>query len=342
MVKQISFGPDSVATLGRLDAGAVTREIEKQDINRLYVLTDENVEEHVAHRFKLGTKLILKPGETTKSIEEWARVSEWLAAQGADRKSAILAIGGGVVTDLAGFVAATYMRGIRWMAIATSLMAQVDAAHGGKTGIDLSAGKNLVGAFHMPAVVWCDPVHLETLPKREMRNGLAEVVKYGFVFDASLLEMLEAPEPDIANVVARCVELKAAVVKADPRETTGQRSVLNFGHTVGHAIESALSYKGILHGEAVMIGMIVEAEIGVRLGLTEESVVSRLRSLAEHIGLPHALPDGLSADTLLPAMRRDKKTSNGLVSMSLIQNVGSCKLVADLDIDIVRGVLDAR
>lgn len=341
MVNEIEFTDRSVAFVGEFSEIDVKQFCRSIDVGQVFIITDENVDRHIASSFSLGPKRIIKPGETSKSIEEWSNIQNWLAESGADRASCVLAIGGGVVTDLAGFAAATYMRGIEWIAIATSLMAQLDAAHGGKTGIDLPSGKNQVGSFHMPRAVWCNPKHLETLPVRELRNGLAEAIKYGYIFEPYLLEQLKADPPPYAEIVETCIGLKAKVVRADPLERTGRRAVLNFGHTVAHAIESAMHYQGILHGEAVMIGMIVEAKIGTRLGITDPELPDSLKKMAEVCRLPAELPTRLTAEILVDAMKNDKKASNGRLAMSLLERVGECRLVKDIDESIVQEVLES-
>lgn len=340
-MNEIAFADRSIAFVGEFSECDIEQFCESINVGKIFIITDENVEKHIASKFSLGPKRVIQPGEKSKSIEEWSEIQNWLAESGADRDSCVLAIGGGVVTDLAGFAAATYMRGIEWIAIATSLMAQLDASHGGKTGIDLPAGKNLVGSFHLPRAVWCNPKHLETLPSRELRNGLAEAIKYGFIFEPVLLEQLKASPPPYAQIVKTCIELKAKVVRADPRERTGQRAVLNFGHTVGHAIESAMHYQGILHGEAVMIGMIIEAMIGARLGISDPELSDSLKEMAEVCRLPVDLPKSLSAEILVDAMMKDKKASNGRMAMSLLERVGGCRLVKDIDESIVQEVLES-
>lgn len=338
---RVAFGENSLAVLTRVTPKLVLDWIEQAGFRQVFAITDSNVDAVITRNFGVTAKCVIAPGETSKSVENWLRIQEWLADSGADRSSCVLAIGGGVVTDLSGFAAATYMRGISWFAIATSLMAQLDAAHGGKTGIDLSCGKNLIGAFHFPITVFCDVEHLKSLPKREIGNGLAEAIKYGFALDESLLTLVEQPVEPLDAIVRRCVELKAKVVRDDPLERTGERAVLNFGHTVGHAIETAAGYGRILHGEAVMIGMIIEARIGRTLGITPPEVEQRLKALAVAKQLPHELPTGTTPADLMAVMKRDKKSRDGKLTMSLLQNVGSCRVVADIDERVVRDALEA-
>lgn len=342
MVTRIKFAESSSALLTRVTPKLVLNAIDEAGFNQVFMVTDSNVEAVIAREFVSTATRVIEPGERSKSIENWARIQSWLADCGADRNSCVLAIGGGVVTDVAGFAAATYMRGIPWFAVATSLMAQLDAAHGGKTGIDLPSGKNLVGAFHFPLTVFCDVEHLKTLPDRELRSGLAEAIKYAFVLDESMMALLDQAAPPLERIVRRCIELKAEIVLNDPLEKTGARAVLNFGHTVGHAIETVAGYGELLHGEAVMIGMIIEARIGERLGMTPPEIGCRLKSLAIARQLPHALPDGIKTDDLMAVMKRDKKSRNGSLTMSLLQSIGSCRMVAGIDEQTVRDSMEAE
>lgn len=277
----------------------------------------------------------LPAGESTKSAAWLGRLWEQLAEQGVDRSGAIIAVGGGVVGDLAGFAAATFMRGIAWYVVPTTLVAQVDSALGGKVGINLPSGKNLVGAFWQPAEVWIDPQLLVTLPEREYLSGLAEVVKYGVIGDAALFSQLEseatalrARDADVLQrVIWRCCQLKAKVVSADERETRGLRAELNYGHTFGHAIEKVAGYGEFLHGEAVAIGMVWAARTAVRLGLFPQSGAERQLRLLESCGLPTAWPDAPSS-LILEAMKLDKKRQGGLPRLILPREIG---LVESLD-----------
>ncbi len=239
-----------------------------------FVVSDENVARHWGGAIgDLLPTLVLPPGEPTKSVAMLERVARWLAQSGATRRSKVVAFGGGVIGDLAGLAAATYMRGIELIQVPTTLLAQVDSSVGGKVGIDLPEGKNLVGAFHAPTAVWIPLEALSTLPKREFINGAAEVWKYAFAVDSALLSSLEShplvPEsPKLKEVIARCIDLKRQIVEQDERDERGIRAVLNFGHTIGHALERASNYESLLHGEAIAIGMAVEARIGEELELS--------------------------------------------------------------------------
>ncbi|MBI3720910.1 MAG: 3-dehydroquinate synthase, partial [Fimbriimonas ginsengisoli] len=233
-----------------------------------WTITDEKVAAALAPVLpEGGERIAVGPGERSKSLATYERCVRWLSDQGADRNATIIALGGGVVGDLAGFVAATYMRGVRLIQIPTSLMAQVDSAIGGKVALDLQQGKNLIGSFHAPAEVRIAVEALATLEPRHFVNGMAEVLKYGFILEPHLVEVclrdtLHAGHAELEAIVRRCVELKAHVVQEDEFEVAGTRAILNFGHTIGHAVEAATGYGPILHGEAVAIGMVVEAVLG--------------------------------------------------------------------------------
>ena len=317
------------------------REMQLPD-GRLFVVTDENVDKHVHLRIA-DDKFVIPPGEKSKSASQLFALLEWLAVRGADRNSVIVAVGGGVVGDLAGFAASVYMRGVRWAAVATSLLAQVDAAIGGKTAVDLPQGKNLVGAFHSPELVWIDIEVLRSLPEAHFRNGMAEAIKTAMVLDAPLVERLSVfrreHEDGLREIVESCATHKAAVVTEDPLEKSGRRAVLNFGHTIGHALEAALDYQGILHGEAVMIGMLAEAEVGTELGVTEPSVGDRLRRFAELWKLPTRMPTSMSKDKVMAMMSRDKKGEFGKIAMALPETIGTCRLVKDIDTGVVESAV---
>jgi 3-dehydroquinate synthase len=268
------------------------------------------------------------PGEASKTRDTWARLTDALLAAGYGRDAAIVALGGGVTGDLAGFVAATYMRGIPVVQVPTTLLAMVDSSVGGKVGLDTPAGKNLVGAFHAPAVVVADPLTLGTLPDREYRSGLAEVVKHALIGDAGHFGWLEenarallARDPDaLTEVICRSVELKAAVVAEDERES-GRRAVLNAGHTVAHAIEQASGY-AVPHGEAVALGLVAECRLGEALGVTEAGTAGRVAALLTLLGLPVRLPAGPPVATLTAAMQVDKKTRSGFPGFAFPAGLG--------------------
>jgi 3-dehydroquinate synthase len=301
-----------------------------------FVFTDANVWAAVEpYRATLDPSrcLVLAPGEGSKSLDAYERCLRWLATRGATRRSPVVALGGGVIGDLAGFVAATYMRGVPLIQIPTSLLAQVDSSVGGKVGLDLPEGKNLVGAFYPPTRVVVACGFLETLPRRELINGAAEVWKYGFILDEDLLASLEArpiASADVEPIVRRCIELKARVVEEDEHETTGLRAILNFGHTVGHAIEKVQQYAGLGHGEAIAIGMVAETRLGARLGLCDEALSIRVEAGLRSQGLPTGRPDGVSLEALVEAMRSDKKVDREGLAFALLTGPGACKLVQNV------------
>ena len=274
--------------------------------------------------------IILPAGERSKSLKSAATSFDQLAAHRVERTSFIVALGGGVVGDLAGFVAATYLRGIDFVQAPTTLLAQVDSSVGGKVGVNLPAGKNLVGAFHQPRLVLCDLATLRTLPGREFRAGLAEVIKYGVICDAALFRRLErdlgkllAQEPKtLAEVVARCCEIKAEVVGRDETDS-GPRAMLNFGHTIGHAIENSTGYGRYLHGEAISLGQVGAAALSQELlGLPSADAV-RIENLLAAAGLPNRIRlTPRKRQPLLASMKLDKKVSAGKVKFVLAERIG--------------------
>ena len=285
-------------------------------------------------------------GETSKSLEMAHLIYQWLVGRRAERNHAILALGGGVVGDLVGYVAATFLRGMPLIQMPTTLAAMTDAAIGGKVAVNLPQGKNLVGAFYQPRAVIADLSTLATLPQREQVAGWAETIKHALILDAELLEELERKadvllclERDaVQRVVARSLALKAGVVAEDERETTGRRTILNYGHTVGHALEAATEYEAYLHGEAVAVGMAVAAELGRRLGVTPASLVERQAALLERFGLPQQCL-GVDVAAILGAMELDKKTSAGSIGWVLLEDVGRPIIRHDVPLDLVRQVV---
>jgi 3-dehydroquinate synthase len=268
------------------------------------------------------------PGEASKNRREWAELSDALLSEGLGRDGCVIALGGGVAGDLAGFVAATYMRGISLVQIPTSLVAMVDASVGGKTGIDSPLGKNLVGAFHPPRFVLADTELSATLPRRERSQGLAEAVKHGAILDAEYFEWIDAhiesllngDPDDTATLVARSVQLKARVVSEDEREG-GLRQILNFGHTLGHAVEAESNFL-IPHGSAVAVGMVLEARLGERLGVTVPGVADRLAGTLTKLELPTSLPNSPDPEDLMRFVSRDKKARRGVSRYVLLSGLG--------------------
>lgn len=288
--------------------------------------------------------ILIPSGEQSKTWEQAGRVVEQLALSGLKRSGTVAAIGGGVAGDLAGFAAASYMRGVRLFQVPTTLLAMVDSSIGGKVGVDLRAGKNLAGAFWPAERILAAPALLDTLPQREWLCGAAEVWKYGAIMDLSLWETLEQ-EPvspscsHLLGTIQTCMAHKQRVVEEDPYERTGLRAILNFGHTIGHAIEWLLGYQVLTHGEAISIGMVLEAQLGERLGVTVPGTAERLQAGLESQGLPTALPPGLNPALLLEAMGRDKKAGTDGLGMSLLEHIGACKLTTGIQADAVMGVL---
>lgn len=291
--------------------------------------------------------LTVPDGEASKSLSVYGELCEGMAAAGLDRGSTVFALGGGVVGDLAGFAAATYMRGIDLVHLPTSLLAQVDSSVGGKTAIDLSAGKNLIGAFHQPRAVFADVEALHTLPEAEVRSGLGEIIKHACCFDAEMFDFMAASRKAVLRgdraareyLVARNCQIKAEVVAEDPTEQ-GVRAVLNYGHTVGHALERAAPQWGLRHGEVVGIGMVAESRLAVHLGIAAEETAKRQRELIEAYGLP-TVATGVDADEAAAALRRDKKIVGGRLRLPLVPEIGSFVIVEDVDVATVEDALRA-
>jgi 3-dehydroquinate synthase len=281
-------------------------------------------------------------GEAGKTLDTCAQLFDRLAALGAGRDGLVIALGGGVIGDLAGFAAACWMRGIDFVQAPTTLLAMVDSSVGGKTGVNLPQGKNLVGAFHQPVAVIADTDTLATLPPRELAAGLAEVVKYAALGDAGFFDWLEANAPALAagdatalrHAIAACVRHKAAIVARDEREG-GERALLNLGHTFGHAIETATSYGRYLHGEAVAIGMVLAARLSARLGLAPAADAVRLQELLAALNLPTALPPVATPEALVALMRLDKKNHGGRLRLILWHGIGRARIVDGVDENVV-------
>jgi 3-dehydroquinate synthase len=286
-------------------------------------------------------------GEAAKRPERLARLWDALAEAGIGRRDGVVALGGGSVGDLAGLAAATWLRGVPWVVVPTTLLAQADAALGGKTAVDLGAGKNLAGAFHQPSAVVADPDLLATLPERPYRAGLAEIVKKGMAVDATLFRWIERHAAALAarrsatveGAVVRALRVKGRVVAADPREREGgPRTALNFGHTAGHAIEAALGYRGLLHGEAVAIGMRVAAALSARAARLGASERARLEALLDGFGLPRRMPP-VGIDALFAAIARDKKRGPAGVRWVLTPRIGHASVPRPVDRRVVRAAL---
>ena len=290
-----------------------------------------------------GASYVIPAGEASKSQRMASELYAWLASERAERRDVILALGGGVVGDLAGYVAATYLRGMPVVQLPTSVLAMNDAAIGGKVAVDLPAGKNLVGAFHQPAAVISDIETLRTLPRRSYIEGFAEVIKHGLILDPTLLAILEresvriaSPAPDldlVAEVVGRSSRVKALIVSSDPEER-GIRAILNYGHTVGHGIEQATGYTEYTHGEAVSVGMMAAGRLGVELGTMDQALLDRQADLLRAFGLPTAAP-GVNVTAVLDAMKRDKKVERGRMRFVLLEGPGLATVRGDVPEDLV-------
>ena len=292
------------------------------------------------------TVACIPAGESAKTLERFGELTGELADFGATRDACVIALGGGVVGDLAGFVAACWMRGVDCVQLPTTLLAMVDSSVGGKTAVDLPQGKNLVGAFHPPRAVFADTSTLRTLPDRELRAGLAEVAKYGAIRDAAFLEWLDAHADAVlardgealAEAIARSCAHKAEIVARDPFEH-GERALLNFGHTFAHAIETEQGYGGLNHGEAVAIGMVCAARLSARLGLSTDAEAAHLERLLARFGLPVAVPAGLDAAALVARMRLDKKAAASGLRFVLWRGTGRAEVLSDIDEGAVASVL---
>lgn len=339
---QVVVGGGALHTLG-----AICQRV--APAHRYAIISDDEVAQHwlpvasdsitTAIRGAHVSTTTFPAGEASKTRERWLRLTDWLLTEGAGRDTTVIALGGGVVGDLAGFVAATYLRGVPVIQVPTSLLAMVDASIGGKTGVDTPHGKNLVGAFHQPAGVLVDPMTLSTLPVAHVRAGIAEVIKHGAIADANYFRLAaswgasvhRASQQDSTDafdwsgqptleIISRSIGVKADVVNADPLER-GRRQILNAGHTIAHAIERESGY-ALLHGEAVAIGLVLEGELGEAAGITASGTAHALRSALGGAGLPTQLPPTLDHTRLVGAMRVDKKSRGGSLSFALLSEIG--------------------
>ena len=318
------------------------------------ILTDANVAPHylalveAAFADKQLATLVLPAGEQEKTLARFGEVMSALAALGASRDATLIALGGGVIGDLTGFAAACWMRGVRFVQLPTTLLAMVDSSIGGKTAVDLPEGKNLVGAFHQPAIVLADTSTLATLPDRELRAGLAEVLKYGALGDRAFFDwisenaaaLLARDDEAIAYAIATSCAHKAGIVARDETET-GERMLLNFGHTFGHAIEAEQGFGGLVHGEAVAVGMVLAAQLSARLDMAPQGDAERLAATLGGLGLPTQIPEGLDPQRLLARMRLDKKNLSGKLRLILWRGIGHARVVSDVDEAAVLEVLQA-
>jgi len=322
--------------------------------NRYLVITDSNIEKLFGKRLlqnlrKKGLKADLisfKAGEQSKNLKVFGQLLEKAHALGLDRKSAVIALGGGVVGDIAGFVAASYMRGISYVQVPTSLLADVDSSIGGKVAVDLASGKNMVGAFCQPKKVYIDTGVLKNLPRKELLNGLAEVIKHAALADKKLLVFLEGninkilakDEKTLVSVIKRNCEIKGKIVERDEREA-GLRKIVNFGHTIGHAIETLTHYKKFTHGEAVAIGMCVAAKISAEMNRISRKDAFRIVKLIENIGLPTKVPD-INTDRIINELKKDKKAVGGRVEFVLLRKLGKAGYGINVPGKIIRNSIN--
>ena len=345
---KIQIGSDCLWQIGPIveEIGDVTHAIVITDTNAQTPHAEE-VASALAKEDLLRVDLLaVDPGEPSKSVDMAAALWNGLLEMNADRKTLLVAVGGGVVGDLAGFIAATFARGIRFLQVPTTLLAQVDSSVGGKVGINLEGAKNMVGAFLQPVSVLIDTETLDTLPGREYRSGLGEVVKYGMILDEALFEQIEASVEKLNNrdhatlvdIIAQCCQLKAEVVQQDEREETGLRAILNYGHTIGHAVETLSGYGTVLHGEGVAIGMVAASRLAEKLGRIVGTVTERQIELLQALGLPTELPK-LDIDQMMAVMMRDKKVAHGRLRFVLPDRIGHVELVGDVPEETLREVL---
>lgn len=286
----------------------------------VFPLYGKTVEESLKTAGFRVSRFIFDAGEQSKNLRTVGQLYERLSEKGFTRSDSIVALGGGVTGDLAGFAAATFLRGIAYVQIPTSLLAQVDSSVGGKTGVDLPYGKNLVGAFHQPSLVLTDPDVLRSLPKHYMNDGMGEVIKYGCIDDRELFGMLGEGVQDIGKIIPRCIDSKRRFVEADTRDQS-RRMILNFGHTFGHAIEKLQDFKGYAHGEAVAAGMVIAAGIGERLGVTKSGVRGQIETLLRRYDLP--VDASFGSEELIHAAKLDKKSDGEELHLILLTEIGN-------------------
>ena len=312
------------------------------------IVSDENVAALFAQRVSSSLTsagctpalITIPAGEKSKVLGEAEAICQRMSEAGLDRSSFLVALGGGVVGDLAGFVAAIYHRGIPYVQAPTTLLAQVDSSIGGKTAVDTAAGKNLIGAWHHPALVIADVDTLATLPAREWSQGFAEIIKHAIIRDAEMFEMLHhVDRKELAPLVRRNVEIKAAIVAADERETKGERALLNFGHTIGHAIERAGDFLDLPHGEAVSLGLVAASEISVRKAGLAETERDRILALLRTFELPKRLPANFPREKILEAIRFDKKFERQEVRFGVTSAIGSARLATDVTMEDIEAAI---
>lgn len=283
-------------------------------------------------------EIVISEGEKEKSLSQVTECWHHMFSAGVDRQAALVACGGGLISDIGGFIASCYMRGIDSYYIPTTLMAMVDAAVGGKTAVNLQSGKNIIGSFHLPRHIFIDPMCLRSLPQREFNSGLAEIIKYGITCDPLLFEELEQNLEELNNregyfldkVIQRCIDIKQHIVSEDFKDLSGKRSILNYGHTIGHAIEAMTDYQHYLHGEAISIGMSCAIHLSAKLSLCHDSLIKRQDQLCRRAHLPTDLPP-LSIDQFMKTIRGDKKSVYGKINLILLERIGKAVKVCDVN-----------
>ena len=307
--------------------------------HRCAVITDENVAELYGRRVIESLReagftaegVKVQAGEKSKSLPQVEWLCEQMIAERIDRKGWVVALGGGVIGDLAGFVAAVYYRGVPYIQVPTTIVAQVDSSVGGKTGVNARNGKNLIGAFHQPRLVLADVETLQTLPEREFNEGFAEVIKHGAIRDRSLLDAVETMDrSDLEELIRRNIEIKARIVSADEFETTGERALLNFGHTIGHGIEAAAGYGRLLHGEAISLGLVAACRLSVEKAGMQEQEAERVIALLKKFRLPVDMPEGIAVHAVMEALKGDKKFEEGAIRYVLCRKLGEAFVSKDV------------
>jgi 3-dehydroquinate synthase len=347
----VIISPGYIANLGKaiqpLNLGQKVLLVSNPEIFKLYGETA--IDSLKAAGYTVATHLI-PAGEQYKTLDSIADLYGTAIANTLERSSTLVALGGGVVGDMTGFAAATWLRGVNFVQVPTSLLAMVDASVGGKTGVNHPQGKNLIGAFYQPKLVLIDPNVLQTLPVREFCAGMAEVIKYGVIWDADLFDQLESAthldsyeqiNPDLLQtILTRSVQAKADVVSQDEKEA-GLRAILNYGHTIGHAVESLTGYTAVIHGEAVGIGMVAAGEIAVKMGLWDAEATQRQNALIQKAGLPTQIPAELDPEAIIEALQRDKKVKKGKVRFVLPTAIGAVKITDAVSPEIVQDVVQS-
>lgn len=329
--------PEFEKTVAEFDRGGQILTVSERSLQKLYPLT--------AYRY--GELFLLQGTEENKSMAEIERLLEYAVEKGCDRKSLFIAFGGGIVGDMTGFASSVFMRGIDFIQVPTTLLAMVDSSVGGKTGVNLSSGKNLAGAFHQPKAVLTDVRFLETLPEREIRNGLGEIVKYGVGLSRELFELLENNVDGLNNldselykkVIYDCCSIKCRIVQEDEKEQ-GVRALLNLGHTFGHAVEAVSDFE-ITHGEAVALGLVCAGELALRLNLWKQDDFDRMRTLMRNLKLPTVLRKEWKFDDMMKVMLHDKKTESGKLKIILPNAVGSSVIEKNIQSSLIRESMEA-